>query len=363
MCGVMGFVRTKGWNKGTARFLTALMIGIEIRGDHASGVAWLPRPEFKKMLYGKKPCPATEFISSQWWASAMDSKSDALIGHARWATHGTVNNPINNHPHVSGNRRFAIVHNGIVAEDVNVKISGQCDSEKILSLIQRSGVKGALGKLTATKYASYAVLALDTKERILHAFRNERSPMVVADMTEQIGGIVFCSTLEILEDALSVCDIAKEPQVYSIIPDIDFTFPCPCAPGLEALKLPIATYQTTYLYKSGSSAGVATTRGYRYYTDSYDDYDYDEGWTSRIKKPNLTEKERRQRLHMLANDETPLDFKLERDGRIYKTWKEYFADHPECLGKEAEQKTLPFPEKEKEELKKMAEQLSGYDEI
>lgn len=42
------------------------------------------------------------------------------LGHTRWATHGAPN-IINSHPHVSENGKFAVIHNGIIENYVEIK--------------------------------------------------------------------------------------------------------------------------------------------------------------------------------------------------------------------------------------------------
>jgi len=66
------------------------------------------------------------------------------IGHNRWATHG-VKNDINAHPHLSGDAKFVIVHNGIIENYNEIKqklikekffFNSQTDTEVIVNLLQ-----------------------------------------------------------------------------------------------------------------------------------------------------------------------------------------------------------------------------------
>jgi len=66
------------------------------------------------------------------------------IGHNRWATHG-IKNDTNAHPHVSNDKKFSIVHNGIIENYNELKqylfqngfhFESQTDTEVIINLIE-----------------------------------------------------------------------------------------------------------------------------------------------------------------------------------------------------------------------------------
>ncbi len=103
MCGIVGYVGTRN----AAPVLLDGLKRLEYRGYDSAGIAVLNDGEF--------------FIArAEGKLSALVNKLNGDlppgttgIGHTRWATHGK---PIekNAHPHLSGNRRIAVIHNGII---------------------------------------------------------------------------------------------------------------------------------------------------------------------------------------------------------------------------------------------------------
>ncbi|HKB69635.1 MAG TPA: glutamine--fructose-6-phosphate transaminase (isomerizing) [Thermoanaerobaculia bacterium] len=103
MCGIVGYV---GGREAAPVLLDGLR-RLEYRGYDSAGIAVLDEGKF--------------FIArAEGKLGALVEKLDGNmppgttgIGHTRWATHGK---PIerNAHPHLSGNRRIAVIHNGII---------------------------------------------------------------------------------------------------------------------------------------------------------------------------------------------------------------------------------------------------------
>lgn len=102
MCGIVGYIGEKqAWDvilKGLKR--------LEYRGYDSAGIALIDQDLKVYKKTGK--VSALEAVSA-----GQDLSGKVGIGHTRWATHGE---PVdkNAHPHLSGDRRLAIVHNGII---------------------------------------------------------------------------------------------------------------------------------------------------------------------------------------------------------------------------------------------------------
>lgn len=110
MCGIVGYVGTRE----AADFLLDGLAKLEYRGYDSAGIAVYAQDRItvrKKMgrlinlLQEIKEHPVSGTIG---------------IGHTRWATHGGPSD-INSHPHTDMNGNFAIVHNGIIENYMEIK--------------------------------------------------------------------------------------------------------------------------------------------------------------------------------------------------------------------------------------------------
>jgi glucosamine--fructose-6-phosphate aminotransferase (isomerizing) len=134
MCGVFGFVSFDG-NGPSIKRLGHIATKTMRRGPHAFGFAWIDGKGRLRMF--KK----TGRIVDHLGLLAMAADARFLIGHCRYATHGSPSNNLNNHPHPADGGW--IVHNGVIGryEDLIARNDlapvTDCDSEVLGMLLER----------------------------------------------------------------------------------------------------------------------------------------------------------------------------------------------------------------------------------
>jgi glucosamine--fructose-6-phosphate aminotransferase (isomerizing) len=161
MCGLFGFV-ADGDRVPDLATLAEIALATESRGRHAFGLAWVDgRGRIKHFKQ-------TGRIGDHLGILRLAADARILIGHCRYATHGSPADNMNNHPHPSDGGWY--VHNGKVAnyrplmERWGCVPRSDCDSEVIGHLIeQRDGpvldrVRRAVASIRSPE--GLAVLAL-----------------------------------------------------------------------------------------------------------------------------------------------------------------------------------------------------------
>ncbi len=185
MCGIIGIITKENLSKKLIDNLELL----EYRGYDSAGISIVNNNEFvtTKQIGG---------VSSLAEKVDYNILGSFGIGHTRWATHGKIN--LNNcHPHISHSGEWAIVHNGIIEnymelkillENKGVKFSSATDSEVVANLLSSSkayDIKGIIAAIKQLK-GSYALAMINKyiDEKIFLARKN--SPLYIAKCGEDI---------------------------------------------------------------------------------------------------------------------------------------------------------------------------------
>ena len=135
---------------------------------------------------------------------ASNQKANIVIGHTRWATHGSVCEK-NAHPQVSSSKEFALVHNGIIenykelkSELKNKKWNSDTDSEVFVNLIEDEQGTFLEKVVAASKKVkgTFAVAIIEKNSKQIIVAKRE-SPLYVARIDN---GIVTTSDVYVLGD-------------------------------------------------------------------------------------------------------------------------------------------------------------------
>ena len=115
MCGIVGYVGAKAGERDAKNVIIEGLRRLEYRGYDSAGVAVVDNGAVQcRKKAGKVADLEAEIANNPLSASNLG------IGHTRWATHGGPTDA-NAHPHVVGNGRLAVVHNGIIENFAHLK--------------------------------------------------------------------------------------------------------------------------------------------------------------------------------------------------------------------------------------------------
>lgn len=175
------------------------------------------------------------------------------IGHTRWATHGKPS-IANSHPHYSSDKRFYLVHNGVIENYAELKekylsdvsFNSDTDTEVVVQLIAKIAKEKCLSGFLAFKEAlklingSYAFLLVDNKEPDHIFIAKNKSPMMlgigdgfniiasdaisVLDQTKLFIDLQDGDVADVTASAINIEDIAgnhieREPYLVNIDPN------------------------------------------------------------------------------------------------------------------------------------------------
>ncbi len=179
MCGIVGYCG----KKNARDILIDGLKRMEYRGYDSSGICLADHGNLNAI---KK----TGKISNLAAAADSDMAGHYGIGHTRWATHGGVTEN-NAHPHLDGTEKFAIAHNGIIENYLDLRkeltaegitFLSETDSEVIVHLIAKyydgnleQAVKKALKRLEGT----YGLVVINAEEPDTIVGARNGSPLVL----------------------------------------------------------------------------------------------------------------------------------------------------------------------------------------
>jgi glutamine---fructose-6-phosphate transaminase (isomerizing) len=182
MCGIIAYMGPKN---ATVVALDGLK-RLEYRGYDSWGIAWSDNGTIHlERKIGR--------IGEVKLKNLPKSPSHLAVAHTRWATHGGVEEK-NAHPHLSNDRKFAVVHNGIIEnfselkaslQKNRFKFSSDTDSEVVPNLLQHNlskaknwGFKAAFEDTVAGLEGTYALVVLNNLDHSI-AFARKGSPLCI----------------------------------------------------------------------------------------------------------------------------------------------------------------------------------------
>jgi len=184
MCGIVAF-KGKSFDAGKVVFEGLKLL--EYRGYDSAGVALLSENKDLKIFKKQGRVANSENLFSE-----ANIRSNICIGHTRWATHGEPSDK-NSHPILSFNKKFTIVHNGIIEnykelkkilEDEGYSFLTDTDTEVLINFLEfciskSSSVEEGLTFGLSKVEGAYGIVIMDNENpENLYAAR-KGSPLAI----------------------------------------------------------------------------------------------------------------------------------------------------------------------------------------
>ncbi|MBW2963221.1 glutamine--fructose-6-phosphate transaminase (isomerizing) [Candidatus Woesearchaeota archaeon] len=218
MCGIIGYKGSKNAVKVVLNGLKRL----EYRGYDSWGIAVKDGNIKTVKEVGKIGAVSEEDLKLN---------GQMAIAHTRWATHGGVNQ-VNAHPHLSNNKKIAVVHTGIVENYVKLReflkekdfefFSGT-DTEVIPNLIQYfvesgSDFQEAVNKTLAMLDGNFAIVVINQDFPEMIGARNG-SPLVVGKNNE---GFFIASDVPAFLDLTNQVSYLDDKEMVVVDREVNF---------------------------------------------------------------------------------------------------------------------------------------------
>jgi glucosamine--fructose-6-phosphate aminotransferase (isomerizing) len=240
MCGIFGFLSLE--NVNISKIIIDGLTQLQNRGYDSSGLCYINEEKLKIYKYA-----TTSNMSSiqKLCSLELDAMSHIGMGHNRWATHGAKTDT-NAHPHISNDKQFVVVHNGIIENFKQLKdflslhgfiFHSQTDTEIIVNLIQYhyqnqiqdgKSVFVAIEKTITMLQGTYGIIVMSLHEkRKLYCVRNG-SPLLLGQnddcvviTSEQSG---FCNMMNnyIILQNDDICIVEVVEQRLHVKTDNDY---------------------------------------------------------------------------------------------------------------------------------------------
>ena len=182
MCGIVGYIG----REEAAPILLDGLSRLEYRGYDSAGIAVYDPREGLQVVKAKGRLQVLSDIveGGKTVHGAMG------LGHTRWATHGDPSD-VNSHPHVSEDGVFAVVHNGIIENYVELReflqeegivFASQTDTEVVAQLLEYyydGNILDTVVKVLGRIQGAYAlgIVCADCPDRIIAARKD--SPLIL----------------------------------------------------------------------------------------------------------------------------------------------------------------------------------------